>query len=305
MAKITIETWDPEYGTPLPDAQESNATVNPAVELPVEQWKPIAPADAAPAERVAFIDGVRRIEALVWIQEEGEPVKRGVAASYAAGVVVSQGDRARIVSAEVRRGLFSTAANESLETRAGRFEPRTASDDQLESLSLALQQRLGELEVGVAAALEEGADLVVVDGPLSGRQNVPGAVGYVKTHRVAYLDGTALEVVTGLQPGERTPLFVTTTSWTRYSWYTRLPGPVAQPWAGVVRMEASADLALDTVRGMADVATVTLPAYASVPHKDPRAPQNLFPIGALERELRRRLGDAAFVQRSLRLAAAQ
>jgi hypothetical protein len=41
---------------------------------------------------------------------------------------------------------------------------------------------------------------------------------------------------------------------------------------------------------------------ASEPHLDPRAPQNLVPIAALERELRRRLGDPAFVYRALREA---
>ena len=39
------------------------------------------------------------------------------------------------------------------------------------------------------------------------------------------------------------------------------------------------------------------------PPKDPRAPQNLYPIAGLERELRRRLGDPALLYRSLRAAA--
>lgn len=43
---------------------------------------------------------------------------------------------------------------------------------------------------------------------------------------------------------------------------------------------------------------------ASSPHKDPRAPQNLVPIGGLERELRHRLGDQQLLYRSLRGAAA-
>jgi hypothetical protein len=46
-----------------------------------------------------------------------------------------------------------------------------------------------------------------------------------------------------------------------------------------------------------------LPWFASAPHKDPRAPQNLVPIGGLERELRRRLGDEQLLFRSLRAAA--
>ena len=44
--------------------------------------------------------------------------------------------------------------------------------------------------------------------------------------------------------------------------------------------------------------------FASQPHKEPRAPQNLYPIAGLERALRRRLGDAAVVYRALRRAAA-
>jgi hypothetical protein len=42
---------------------------------------------------------------------------------------------------------------------------------------------------------------------------------------------------------------------------------------------------------------------ASVPHTDPRAPQNLVPIGGLERELRHRLGDQHILYRALRAAA--
>ena len=44
-----------------------------------------------------------------------------------------------------------------------------------------------------------------------------------------------------------------------------------------------------------------MPRYASEPHKDPRAPQNLYPIGGLERELRRRLGDPDLLYRALLL----
>ena len=46
-----------------------------------------------------------------------------------------------------------------------------------------------------------------------------------------------------------------------------------------------------------------LPAFASEAHKDARAPQNLYPIGGLERELRHRLGDAELLYRALRAAA--
>jgi hypothetical protein len=47
-----------------------------------------------------------------------------------------------------------------------------------------------------------------------------------------------------------------------------------------------------------------LPRYASERYKEPRAPQNLYPIAGLERELRRRLGDQRLLYRALRVAAA-
>jgi hypothetical protein len=48
-----------------------------------------------------------------------------------------------------------------------------------------------------------------------------------------------------------------------------------------------------------------LPRFASRPHKEPRAPQNLYPIAGLERDLRHRLGDARILYRALRRAAAE
>src|SRR5207244_1671922 len=85
--------------------------------------------------------------------------------------------------------------------------------------------------------------------------------------------------------------------------YVRLPGPPGGPWAGIVRCEATGALAPGVVVELADVVTAVLPPYASAPHKDARAPQNLYPIGGLERELRHRLGDAGVVYRALRRAA--
>ena len=43
--------------------------------------------------------------------------------------------------------------------------------------------------------------------------------------------------------------------------------------------------------------------FASVAYKDSRAPQNLYPIAGLERELRRRLGDPRVLYRALRQSA--
>ena len=96
---------------------------------------------------------------------------------------------------------------------------------------------------------------------------------------------------------QRTPLFLATSSWSRYSWYLRLPYGAGHPWAGVIRCEASADLDVPSARRLADGTATCLPRFASRPHKDTRAPQNLYPIGGLERHLKRLLGDAGHVLR--------
>jgi hypothetical protein len=93
------------------------------------------------------------------------------------------------------------------------------------------------------------------------------------------------------------------TSWERHTWYLRLPCAVDTPWAGVVRVECSADLPAAQVARFASVSQVTLPRYASTEYKDSRAPQNLYPIAGLERGLRRRMGEQALVYRALRRAA--
>jgi len=69
-------------------------------------------------------------------------------------------------------------------------------------------------------------------------------------------------------------------------------------------LECSADLTAEDAVALADVTAQVLPRLASAPHKDPRAPQNLVPIGGLERQLRHRLGDAALLYRALRGALA-
>lgn len=302
--RIFVEAWDPEYGSSFPPGEmtASLAEVDPSVEVPAERWKPIPLEPAAgAAERLAFVDGVRRIDAVVWIEDPGVALCRGLCASFAAGVVAIKG-KAEIREIQVRRRLLTACSVDPLETDAGTYAPEAAAGESIGELSSALQERLRRLEIEVAT-LEKDFDLLVVDGPLSSHHAREGIVGYVKSHHVSYLDPGLERVVGRLEPFERTPLFLTTTSFRGYSTYLRVGGERTHPFAGVVRLELSAESPLADVQRLAGLAARTLPRYASVPHKDPRAPQNLFPIGALERELRRRLGDHAIVHRALRAAA--
>ena len=72
--------------------------------------------------------------------------------------------------------------------------------------------------------------------------------------------------------------------------------------SGIVRCEASGQLPAADVIRLADRTAALLPLFASDPHLDPRAPQNLVPIAALERQLRHRMGEPGLVYRALREA---
>jgi hypothetical protein len=66
-----------------------------------------------------------------------------------------------------------------------------------------------------------------------------------------------------------------------------------------VRLETSAAAGLEAARARADASACLLPSCASDPAHDPRAPQNLLPIGGLESRLRHLLGDPLIVRRAI------
>jgi hypothetical protein len=311
---FSVDPWDPGYGMAFGEEmggqalQESTAELNLDLELPRDQWRPLSPStQAEPPDTVLFLDGVRRIDARVWVHGADPQPAPGIAASYAAGLVCINGS-ARISEVAVERGLFTAAPDATdLSSRHGDYPARRAAGPGLDQLSLALQQRLSDAEVQLALLFRkenpDANDLLFVDGPLRGRTHLDRTIGFIKTHHTTYLPPEQAAVVGLLDPGQRSPTFTMGTSWRRNSWYLKLPGTAGAPWSGVVRLECSAELPVPEVTRVADLSARLLPPLASAPHKDPRAPQNLVPIGGLERELRRRLGDQQLLYRSLRAAA--
>jgi hypothetical protein len=311
---FSVDPWDPGYGMAFGEEMngeglaESSAELVLDLELPADRWRPITPDPALPVpDTVLFLDGVRRIDARVWVHGSDPQPSPGIAASYAAGLVCLNGS-AKIADVVVERGLFTSAADATgIEARYASYAAWKAAGPGIDKLSLALQQRLSAAEEQLALLFRkehpDAADLLFVDGPLRGRTHLDRTIGYIKTHHISYLPPAQAAVVSSLQPGQRTPAFTMGTSWRRNSWYLRLPGSSGAPWSGVVRLECSAELLVPAVIRLANCSAALLPPLASSPHKDPRAPQNLVPIGGLERELRRRLGDQQLLYRSLRAAA--
>ena len=303
--RFTVDPWDPAYGASVESELGQSAIVAEiAIEVPAELWMPRDPPPSTEIpDAVLFVDGVRRVEARAWI-EQGDTAVPGIFASYAAGAVRCDGV-AKIVDPLVGRGVFAPGPGlADIDTRHGRFVAHPADDATPQKLMKTLLAAMADLEVEVAErARRAGDELLLLDGPLKHRRHVPHAVGIVKTHDVKYLEPEQDRTVGLLGAGQRTPVFrVDAQPFRRYSWYVRLPGPPGGPWAGIVRCEATGALAPPAVIALADTVTAVLPTFASAPHKDARAPQNLYPIGGLERDLRHRLGDAAVLYRALRRA---
>jgi hypothetical protein len=308
MLILKPDPWNADYGAgaEAPFDDDTPVVVDTEVETP--NWSvPVVP-PPCPDEAVIFVDGVMRIDLRV-MAEDGDARAWGLLGSFGAGAVRCDGrasfldgpepvGRALILGARISGApVEATVGNATL-----RYEPRTTSDDSPQGQRRALQRLMLAAEQRAAAALA-GRALVFADGPLH-INGGPAAevVGVVKRMVTAYLDGAPAALLPSLAPGERTPLFALgSTMLDRYAWYQRLL-PAAATWhelAGLVRCEVRMELGLDRARRVADRAACLLPRYAGRPGVDPRAPQNLTPVGALESRLRHRLGHSGVVRRAL------
>lgn len=301
--RFAVEAWAPEYGIAADEdaLEEGGEAVDVEVEVPAAAWAPKTPTRAR-ADRVTFVDGVRRIDARIWILD-GPGVHAGVCASVAAGAVVADNGGAAVTEWRVERALFAPGAapGAAIDTRHARYEFRPTTGADADAVYLAIHEHMTALEARIAG--QPGCELVVFDGPLRGRTD-PCSVGYVKTQRVQYLPDELMPVVAALGSGERTPLFlIGGRHFTRWSCYLRLPGPLGQPLAGIVRLELPGHGCAADASDRADLVAATLPRFASAAHKQPRAPQNLYPIAGLEHRLRHLLGDQLVLERGLRRAA--
>ena len=321
---LRLVPWSPEYGSGI-EAEagavddDGASLVDDAVEGP---WRVMRPGDA-PLPAVQIVDGVRRVEAHAIEDRADGTIAFGLFGSYAVGVVRCEGTRAHILEGEqvlrVRRRYLQaggdhagvevrdrvvTAGGTTLHFRAELPAGAQAPAD----LVAALNRLMLDEEARLAEELSEDAStLTIVDGPLRLRAPGPRVVGYVKrTHRW-YLGPERLALLGQLAAGERTPLFRIAEEGARrdrLAWFLRIAdmGTQYHQLAGIVRLETPGALPTREAVALADQTALVLPRLASSPIRDPRAPQNLTPVGALEQLLTRRLGDRLWLRR--RIAAA-
>ncbi len=309
MVALRVDPWAPDRGMGFEAAlDETPATADPSVET--DDWSAPVTVTATPQPGpVWFVDGVRRIE-LRLVVLDGEQRAFGLLGSSAVGAVRCE-ERATFADHAIRRCVVAGGGlrPDPVEVRVGpttlTYDPRSEPGSDPNAPLNGLQHQMQEAETNLAARLAaDGGGLVLADGRLGFLDPTAApVVGIVKRFVRAYLEPQHDALLPRLGVGERTPLFELVYEGqplTRYAWYTRL-AELRPPWhdhAGLVRCEVRAGIGLDEAVAIADRVTALLPRYRGRP-SDPRTPQNLAPVAALEGWLQHRMGHRAIVRRAL------
>jgi hypothetical protein len=309
---VQLDPWQVDYGAELPlDEVEQpgyDETVVLDVEIAPESWQPIRPTEATLPSQLIFVDGVRRIEARLIVRRQ-ERLCHGAFGSHAVGAVKVVDLAAACDAPRVGR-LIIIGSGESVgaPVRVKNdlvYQPLSTSDTHPDAPLRALQEsmRLEEERFGRDLASIDGA-LVIADGPLTFEEVSRAAVlGYIKRIFRLYLPRERLDLLARLRAGERTPLFALRSSrrFVRFSWFVRLAQPEIgdSELAGIARLEVSEAIGIDAARRLANASTAILPRFVPRRWRDPRSPQNLLPIGALETTLRRHMGDGRLIRRHI------
>ena len=304
---LRLDPWGAEYEGSIQLADEDEVV---PVDIRVEStaWVAVRPEAAPRPGRIGFVDGVRRVEHRLLIGD-GERTVFGLLGSFGVGAVLV-GSAARVGHETIGRVVIAGGGlglDPFVAPVNGRgsllFEPRSEPETTPVAPVEGLQKAMRRQEASLGERLSAEVDVVFLDGPLTFLTAGAGGsvVGFVKRLLRSYLDPSAHALLPRLEVGERTPLFLIPGREPRYSWYLRIARgrPIEAALTGVVRLEARAARGLDAARALADLSAREVPRFASDATRDPRAPQNLFPIGGLEARLKHLLGDAAVVRRAI------
>ena len=305
--RIYVDDWSPDYGPSLDAPEERNLSEQVDTTVETDHWRAMPGSVSERFTAAAVVDGVRRVDARLTLMEPFETPIPGLVATFGVGSVLwLPEERACRFGAQAaeRMVVMGKGRRAQAEGMGGlRMTVASAQGDQHLDLLEVVQERMRQAEARLAEELAGRAErLVVADGRLS-YGAPPSVVGYVKSQQAVYLEGLHLPLVGQLEAGERTPVFAIGGKHPRYSWYLSLAEvPFGSPWAGVARCEVMAEGGLESAVEAADATAAWLPRLASEKHVDPRAPQNLVPIAALERELRKSMGDSRMTERMVREA---
>ncbi len=245
-------------------------------EVEKSRWEPI---EGTPKEgaKLCFIDGVMREEA---------DLPEKLVISFSAGALLLE--RGRVNRWE--ESLICYKFRQAVELA------KEKTDIQEEAYRI-----LSELEYEVLEEVKDlRCDLLIKDGRLTKACTDPACpIGLIKDLQKLYIPQDKREIFKELKPGMRTPIFLIQggDGLDRFSWFVML-GKTNNS-TGMVRLEVDAGVGIEKATKMASLSAGLLPIYSSDPLRDSRAPQNLLPIGWLEKRLRSLIGDSRLIRRTL------
>jgi hypothetical protein len=314
--QVRVDPWEVDYGSetplePLDDKPYEDVLLD--VELPTDHWAPLNPGPVRSPERMYFVDGVRRLETRLVVSNNGQLLHGGFG-SFAVGCVEVRPGRAMFGDKDVGRDVVLGSGQRLPKDVPVRpnlvYTARSAKETEPDAPLRTIQANMRRAEVRLARRLADLADtLVVTDGPL-GAEGKGNAVGLIKRISELYLPNCLVPVLIKLPAGTRTPLFAIRAKnrrFARLAWFLRLASvlPGESELHGLVRLEVAESLGATGARLLADLTAVLLPRFAPPRGRDPRSPQNLLPIGALEQHLRHALGDQRLVRRWIQVLVAR
>lgn len=297
--------------------EESGDIGDPEVEL--SDWEPLegVPADGVD---VVFVDGIRRTENLIYVEDEEGNFSEGAFVSLGAGALYMRYGRTNLAQESfqdflVRRYLF-IGEGIDIEERSVRIVIGESSleffvEKAKKELSPYVNEVMAKLEWSVAERVfrSKKPKLMITDGTVhySAKVKALPFVGYVKKHKKRYVPSDRTWIFRELKVGQRTPIVLVHSqptfegegakSFDKFTWYIRISEE--EGISGLARLEVPAGIGLERAREIANLTAWLIPRFASTEFSDRRAPQNLLPIKHLEDALRRRLGSQTLIRRTL------
>ena len=298
--RVFAEDWDPSYGSPATFDWDDSGTVE-----RVEDGAGHVPGRVDARVPLAFVDGVRRAELRLWA-EDGHGVRiPGLAGAYAVGAVtVRPGMGAEFSGERVGRlAVWGRGHHGDLAGSHGfRWASESTTADEPDELLLHLHERMragrgrarprrrrrrGGTRCSTGRSTASRA--CTASSPATSRRTAASCCPTTSTPGCPRSPSASARACTPTAP-TTTP--ATSASARPVRRRRRGPASPASHFPSVA--------GLDAVVAEADVLAGTLPAFAGVAHRDPRAPVNLTPVRNLERHLTHALGNARLARRAAR-----
>ena len=316
--KVSFDPWHyTSFEEELPE--ESLSIEDSHVET--QLWEPIDPQVDTFRKEILFVDGVRRTEALVFLQGDTGEVFQGAFVSVGAGALLIGTDRQNFLSESlidyeikryfVVRSPAGVISERFIPVQIGNFSMNFEVISTDREITVEVNRLMSQLEAKVVRRTytKIKPSIVITDGPIHFTTKLRALpfVGYVKRQERLYIPFEYREILWKMKVGTRTPLVKvhsqptfegeSTRKFDKYSWYVKISDHMGIN--GVARLEVSANISVEKVKSIADLSAKLVPRFASTEFTERRAPQNLLPVKALEDLLRKHLGPQSLIRRSI------